>query len=133
MTKSLNRSYYENFDDKLTKEELLFFKKELEEKQKKILKNLKNAEEELNNTNSCDLRDEADHAFFAADNSTNLLLLTEQKKILNQINRSLKRIKLGTYGICNLCEETIDVERLKVTLFAEQCISCKELLEQGRV
>jgi len=52
--------------------------------------------------------------------------------MLNQINRSLHKIEIGTYGICNLCEETIDIERLKVTLFAEQCVSCKELLEQKR-
>jgi len=132
MTKSLNNSYYTNIEDKLTQDELLFFKKELEEKQKKILENLKNREKELNNNTSCDLKDEGDHAFFAANNSTNNAIFQEQHKMLNQINRSLKRIDLGTYGICNLCEETINIERLKVTLFAEQCISCKELLEQQR-
>jgi len=132
MTKSLNSSYYANLDDKLTQEELLFFKKELEEKQKKILAHLKNREQELSIHSTCDLRDEGDHAIFASDNSTNNAILREQHKMLNQINRSLKRINLGTYGVCNLCEETIDIERLKVTLFAEQCISCKEFLEQQR-
>jgi len=132
MTKSINSSYYTNLDDKLTEEELLFFKKELEKKQKKILTHLKNREQELSTNNSCDLRDEGDHAIFAADNSTNNAILREQHKMLNQINRSLKRINLGTYGICNLCEETINIERLKVTLFAEQCIACKEFLEQQR-
>jgi len=132
MTKSLNSSYYANLDDKLTQEELLFFKKELEEKQKKILAHLKNREQELSANSTCDLRDEGDHAIFASDNSTNNAILREQHKMLNQIHRSLKRINLGTYGVCNLCEETIDIERLKVTLFAEQCISCKEFLEQQR-
>jgi len=132
MTKSINSSYYTNLEDKLTEEELLFFKKELEKKQKKILTYLKNREQELSTNNSCDLRDEGDHAIFAADNSTNNAILREQHKMLNQINRSLKRINLGTYGICNLCEETINIERLKVTLFAEQCITCKEFLEQQR-
>jgi len=132
MTKSINSSYYKNIEEKLTDEELLFFKRELEKKQKKILLNLKNKEQELLQNTSCDLRDEGDHAFFAADSSTNNAILQEQYKMLKQINRSLKRIDLGTYGVCNLCEETINIERLKVTLFAEQCISCKELLEQQR-
>ena len=132
MTKSINNSYYTNIEDKLTEQELLFFKKELEHKQNKILENLKNQEQELSTNTACDLRDEGDHAFFAADSSTNNAILREQHKMLNQINRSLKRINLGTYGVCNLCEETINIERLKITLFAEQCISCKELLEQQR-
>jgi len=132
MTKSINNSYYINIEENLTQAELLFFKKELEEKQKKILENLRNREKELNSNTACELRDEGDHAFFAANHSTNNAIFQEQHKMLNQINRSLKRIDLGTYGICNLCEETINVERLKVTLFAEQCISCKELLEQQR-
>jgi len=132
MTKSINNSYYTNIEENLTQAELLFFKKELEEKQKKILENLRNREKELNSNTACDLRDEGDHAFFAANHSTNNAIFQEQHKMLNQINRSLKRIDLGTYGVCNLCEETINVERLKVTLFAEQCISCKELLEQQR-
>jgi len=132
MTKSIKNSYYKNIEDTLSEKELLFFKKELEEKQKKILVNLKSREQELSTNTACDLRDEGDHAFFAADSSTNNAILREQHKMLNQINRSLKRIDLGTYGVCNLCEETINIERLKVTLFAEQCISCKELLEQQR-
>jgi len=132
MTKSINSSYYKNIEEKLTEDELLFFKKELELKQSKILLNLKQKEQELIHNATCDLRDEGDHACFAIDSSTNNAILREQHKMLNQINRSLKRIELGTYGVCNLCEETINVERLKVTLFAEQCISCKELLEQQR-
>jgi len=58
--------------------------------------------------------------------------LKRQYQTLNQINRGLNKIELGTYGLCNLCEETIDIERLKVTPFAEQCIPCKELLEKQR-
>jgi len=132
MTKSIKNSYYKNIEDKLTQKELLFFKKELENKQNKILLNLKNKDNECNDNATSDLRDEVDHAFFLENNATNSAILREQHKMLNQINRSLHKIEIGTYGICNLCEETIALERLKVTLFAEQCVSCKELLEQQR-
>jgi len=129
MTKSIKSSYYKNIADRLTDKELLFFKKELENKKNKILLDLKNRDNEFNDTKKSELRDEVDHAFFAITNLTNNSILKRQYKTLNLINRGLNKIELGTYGVCNLCEETIDVERLKITPFAEQCISCKEMLE----
>jgi len=132
MTKSIKSSYYKNIADRLTDKELLFFKKELENKKNKILLDLKNRDSELNDTKKSELRDEVDHAFFAITNLTNNSILKRQYQTLNLINRGLNKIELGTYGVCNLCEETIDVERLKITPFAEQCIPCKEMLENQR-
>jgi len=132
MTKSIKSSYYKNIADRLTDKELLFFKKELENKKNKILLDLKNRDSELNDTRTSELRDEVDHAFFAITNLTNNSILKRQYQTLNLINRGLNKIELGTYGVCNLCEETIDVERLKITPFAEQCIPCKEMLEKQR-
>jgi len=132
MTKSIKSSYYKNIADRLTDKELLFFKKELENKKNKILLDLKNRDSELNDTRTSELRDEVDHAFFAITNLTNNSILKRQYQTLNLINRGLNKIELGTYGVCNLCEETIAVERLKVAPFAEQCISCKEMLENQR-
>jgi len=132
MTKSINSSYYRNLDDKLTKEELLFFKKELEDKREKVLADIESRLNELNAHVGGDPRDEVDHAFFASDNLRNNSILKEQYKTVNQINRSLNKIAIGTYGVCNQCEETIDIERLKITLFAEQCVSCKQMLEERR-
>jgi DnaK suppressor protein len=133
MTKAMkNKYYYINSEDTLSKEELLFFKKELEEKKEKIQKNLDIASTELNaSTKDCQ-KDEADHAIQAVENSTNNAILQEQHKTLNQINRSLNRIAMGTYGICHLCEEVIDIERLKVKIFAEYCVSCREVIEKQR-
>jgi len=132
MTKSIKSSYYKNIADRLTDKELFFFKKELENKKNKILLDLKNRDSELNDTRTSELRDEVDHAFFAITNLTNNSILKRQYQTLNLINRGLNKIELGTYGVCNLCEETIAVERLKVAPFAEQCISCKEMLENQR-
>jgi len=132
MTKSIKSSYYKNIADRLTDKELLFFKKELENKKNKILLDLKNRDNEFNDTKKSELRDEVDHAFFAINNLTNNSILRRQYKTLNLINRSLNKIELGTYGVCNLCEETIDIERLKVAPFVEQCITCKEMLENQR-
>lgn len=133
MTKAIENKYYNrDYEEKLSKEELLFFRDKLEEKKDKIQKNLEKTSTELNTNVTDELKDEADHACLAADNLTNNAILKEQHKTLHQINRSLNRIAMGTYGICNLCEETISIERLKVKIFAEYCVCCREVIEKQK-
>ena len=133
MTKSIqNKYYYRNSEERLSKNELLFFRTELEEKKEKIQKNLDKTSQELNANVAGDPKDEIDHACLAVDNLRNNAILKEQYKTLNQINRSLNRIAIGTYGVCNLCEETINIERLKVKIFAEYCVSCREIIEKQK-
>ena len=129
MTKAINNDYYA---DKLTKEELLFFQKALEDKKVQIQKNLNITSSSLSNEDSCNLKDEADHASTIIDSSTANAIIREQNKNINQINRCLNKIEFGRYGICNTCEELINIERLKVNIFAEHCISCMELIEKQR-
>ena len=131
MTKALNPNYYRN-ETTLTKKELLFFKNELEAKKAKIQNNLNITSSELDNNSTSDLRDEGDYASQSLETNTKNAIIHEQSKTLDQINRSLNRIREGSYGVCNLCEESINVERLKVKIFAEYCISCREIIEKQR-
>jgi DnaK suppressor protein len=55
-----------------------------------------------------------------------------QAKKLLLIEKSLKKIENNSYGICDLCEEPINPERLKIKMFAEYCICCREIVEQGK-
>ncbi len=133
MTKAIRNEYYNRDNtERLNKDELLFFRNELEDKKEKIQKSLEKKITELNASIKDDPKDEADHASLAIESTTNNAILHEQHKTLNEINRSLNRIVLGNYGICQLCEEVINIERLKVKIFAEYCISCKEILEKQR-
>ena len=129
MTKAINKKYYTN-EASLTKAELNFFKTELEEKKIKIQKNLHITSSELSSNSSNELKDEGDHASHELENSTNTAIILEQSKTLKQIDRCLNKISIGTYGVCNLCDENIDVARLKVKIFAEYCISCREIIEK---
>ena len=131
MTKALNSIYYNN-QTTLTKSELLFFKNELEEKKIKIEKNLNITSSELDHAPSNDVIDEGDYISQALETNTNNAIIHEQSKTLNEIERSLNQIEMGTYGICELCEEPINIERLKVKIFAEHCISCREIIEKQR-
>ena len=131
MTIALDTNYYNhNTDEQLSQEELNFFKEELEKQKEKIQDGLDKKLKELNNHDEA--KDEADHASIAVDNLTSNTILKEQQKTLNQIKRSLNKIALGTYGICSMCEEKINTERLKVQIFSEHCVSCRNELDKQR-
>jgi len=45
---------------------------------------------------------------------------------LKNVNLALEKIKKGKYGICEKCQKSIDVERLKIFPEAKFCQKCKE-------
>ena len=131
MTIALDNNYYtQNNEELLSQEELLFFKEELEKQKEKIQTSLDKKLKELNNHDEA--KDEADHASIAVDNLTSNTILREQQKTLNQVKRSLNKIALGTYGICTVCEEKINIERLKVQMFSEHCVACRNELDNRK-
>lgn len=58
---------------------------------------------------------------------THLHLMQGEKdvKLLRVIDKALKRISDGTFGICSDCEEQIAYKRLDATPWADQCAECK--------
>jgi len=134
MTKSIKNSYHNRDltqkELEFFKEELEFFEKELKEKKAKIEQNLKATTEESCNQTANQCGDEGDQALLEITNNVNSTLIREQSITLNKINRSLNKIALGTYGFCTECEEAINVDRLKIQMFTEYCVPCKELMEK---
>jgi len=114
----------------LSKEELAYFKKELEEMKKQIERNLDNTSSEMSGSRDNCPRDEGDYASMERGNSISNTIINKQLEKLKAIERSLKRIENGTYGICDSCDEYIQIERLKVKIFADYCISCREMMEK---
>jgi len=129
MTKSLKRNY-PNLE--LTQREIEFFEKALKEKKEKIEQNLHNATQESCTQTANQCGDEGDHAILEVTNNINSALAREQTITLNKINRSLNKIAIGTYGICTGCEEPINVARLKIQMFTEYCVPCKQLMERTK-
>jgi len=60
----------------------------------------------------------------------NLNLMSNEHKILFQIDEALKRIEDKTYGICLSCNKNIAKGRLKAIPYARYCAKCKERLEK---
>ena len=62
--------------------------------------------------------------------SDNLSLLEQQLGELDEIELALSRIKNNLYGICEMCEEEITLERLESKIFAKYCITCRKIVEK---
>ena len=69
--------------------------------------------------------DKEDNATEVEEYSDNLAVESSLEGQLKDINDALERMENGTYGICDNCNEEIDIERLKVYPAARTCIKCK--------
>src|SRR5579883_990152 len=52
--------------------------------------------------------------------------------LLHMVEDALRRIRDGTYGICDSCGRPIDANRLRAIPYARLCIRCKEREERAR-
>ena len=66
-----------------------------------------------------------------SDYSTNIVTEKVLEKSLEDIEKSLERIKKGTYGICKYCGNPIAEKRLLARPTASSCISCKTELQEN--
>jgi len=114
----------------LSKVELETFQNNLLDRRVQIDKNLRGTTLELEGMRDLELNDEGDHAAAAAETMIDSAILVQQRKELNEIELALDKIKQGTYGICEMCEEDIDKLRLEVKSFARFCITCREINEK---
>ena len=114
----------------LTQQELDTFKNKLLDRRVQIEKNLRGTTLELEGMRELELNDEGDYAAASAETIVDSAILIQQRKELNEIELALDKIKGGTFGICEMCEEPIAKERLNVKNFARFCITCREINEK---
>jgi DnaK suppressor protein len=114
----------------LTQQELDTFKNKLLDRRVQIEKNLRGTTLELEGMRDLELNDEGDYAAASAETIVDSAILIQQRKELNEIELALDKIKKGTYGTCEMCEEPIGIERLEVKNFARFCITCREITEK---
>jgi len=110
--------------------ELEFFVDLLEARKEQIQKNIIGVEKELQALNNLELNDEGDHASVSNDNLREVAIGQQQELELIEIEVALGKIKDKQYGICEMCEEEISIQRLKVKPHAKYCIDCREIVEK---
>ena len=114
----------------LTEKDLDTFQHKLLDRRVQIEKNLRGTTLELEGMRELELNDEGDYAAASAETIVDSAILVQQRKELNEIELALDKIKVGTFGICEMCEEPIGRERLEVKNFARFCITCREINEK---
>jgi len=70
-----------------------------------------------------------DRATFESERGTMLRIRDRESKLIRKIQRALENLDDGTYGICEVCEKEIAIERLKARPVTTLCIRCKTKME----
>lgn len=71
-------------------------------------------------------RGHADSAHTVAERSRVLAVAKALRTNLRLVDRALRKMELGTYGICEGCGQPISPERLEALPWAILCITCKQ-------
>ncbi|NLY03688.1 MAG: RNA polymerase-binding protein DksA [Campylobacter sp.] len=111
--------------------ELESFKKLLEDRRVEIVNGIKNSASEISELMQSSAADEFDMASINTDSNLEQLISNKQKYELHEIDLALSKIKHGTYGVCEMCEDNISMARLKAKPTASLCITCKEISEKN--
>jgi DnaK suppressor protein len=125
---------------KLTKKELEQYKNRLLELREKIGAEVGQIEKDYLRKSSRDASgDISSHPFHMADAATdafdtefNIGLASNEKNVLYEIDAALRRIKEGTFGICEKYGTPISKKRLKAMPYARYSIKAQEEEEKKR-
>ncbi len=112
--------------------ELNYFKETLQSRNEQIVKNITDVNNELSQLNSLELNDEGDHASVNNNSMVESAIVHQQEQELKEINIALGKIATGDYGTCEMCEDDIGFQRLKVKPHAIYCIDCREIVEKSK-
>ena len=111
--------------------ELKHFEDILKERRVQIKKNIEDSMREIEDLKDNEVGDEADHASISTDRMIEQAISAQQMRELGEIEFAINKIRNNTYGICEMCEEDIGFQRLKVKPHARYCIVCREIIEKS--
>ncbi|XPV77250.1 MAG: RNA polymerase-binding protein DksA [Desulfovibrio sp.] len=74
--------------------------------------------------------DPADRATAESDRAFTLRLRDRERKLIKKIQKAIKRIDEGDFGVCVDCGEDISIPRLKARPVTSLCIECKSKQEE---
>lgn len=100
------------------------------ERKETITKNIQGSRDSIDSLKDSECKDEYDYAEVSSDSFKEGIIANQQIKELEEIEDALKRIDKGTYGICEMCDESIAIGRLRAKPFAKYCTPCREIHEK---
>ncbi len=129
-----------SMNKKFTKKQLEFFKNKLLTEKQRVLEEMDELQQSNLKQSISDSAGEisrysyhlGDVASLSYGREFSMGLAERQQKYLEQIDEALQRIEDGTYGICKVTGELIDVERLEEVPVAKYSVKGKELMERRK-
>lgn len=116
---------------KLSKEKLDYFKEIILQKREKIMDDIAQSKERTEDM----LKSESVNAIYSShmadagsdqqEREKAFYWLSRENSYFQYLNRALDMIKDGTFGICKICGEIINEERLIEVPHTTKCFSCK--------
>ena len=124
----------------LPKSQLLEYKKILEKVRDRVVDEISFlAGDNLNRSPRDSSGDLSSYSFHMADQGTDnfdrefaLNLVSSEQDVLYEIDDALRRVDMGTYGVCENCNHAIEKARLTALPFAKMCFKCKSEAEKGK-
>lgn len=116
-----------------------YFRQLIVDRRAKILKEFGILTESSRNTLEEYSGDHSTYSLHPADQGTNaqerekaFLLASREGRYLKYLDRALKKIEEGTFGVCEDCQEPIQKKRLELVPTARLCVNCKLKEEKKR-
>lgn len=69
--------------------------------------------------------DPMDRTSLELERDYNIRMLDRENQLIIKIKKALRKMDDHDFGICDICGEEIDIERLKLRPVTELCINCK--------
>ncbi|TLD96752.1 RNA polymerase-binding protein DksA [Helicobacter jaachi] len=107
-----------------------FFERLLSERLSKLCENIDNNNTRIRHIQDTHYKDAGDIVGARLQGSFEMSMIDLYHNEVREICNALQKIKDGIFGICEMCDDQIDVERLKVKPHAKFCINCRELFEK---
>ncbi|WP_104697488.1 MULTISPECIES: RNA polymerase-binding protein DksA [unclassified Helicobacter] len=104
----------------------------LESRLEEILQNIDLSNHNIDELFKMNLNDASDIVSANLQNNLNSLIIQKNDREIRDIIKALKKITKNTYGICEMCDEIINIERLKIKPHAKFCIKCREIYEREK-
>ena len=99
------------------------------ERKELIISNIQGSRESIDSLKNSECKDDFDYAEISSDSFKEGIIANQQVKELEEIEEALKRVQNGSYGVCDMCDESIAIGRLRAKPFAKFCTPCREIFE----
>jgi len=114
----------------MTKEEKEEIKKIIELQINSLQTEIHNIQNKLKPIKKDCSLDNIDHKILKQDQDIAIKRFEIAKKRLNSLQACYSQVDSEVYGICQECEEEIDIQRLKLIPQSQYCVACLNELEK---